>query len=303
MSYNWQTQFNSNNFTAARDALAVFGYSREIEGYTLHWWGEPSGNPSYEGVVAYLCRTDGNTSAHIVTSGTGRRAACIVGFNDVAWHSGSAWGNARTIGIELDPRAREEDKDVFAEVLADLRSALGDKPLYWHSYFTATTCPGVYKDMLDDLDARSYQKLSGSDFGKVTNKSQPVPVVPSTPTTPVQNTPAPVEPSTSQTPAKDLYKVLDQTVTQVGAYSEEGNAYKKYVDGGRVGRVMFKNKDITAELDTKYTTPSPTATPPEQGGGLPVAEKPDYSQENNVLLKAIKSIVDAILAILTKVFK
>ena len=40
-------------------------------------------------------------------------------------------GTLGTIGIELDPRAREEDKDVFAEVLADLRSGLVTKPLYW----------------------------------------------------------------------------------------------------------------------------------------------------------------------------
>ena len=288
MAYKYETQWNSPNFTAAKDAVAVFGMPRQILGYTLHWWGDPSTNPSYEGIVSYLCRTNGNTSAHIVTTGTGRRAACIVNFPDIAWHSGSAWGNANTIGIELDPRAREEDKDVFAEVLADLRSAFGNYPLYWHSYFTPTACPGVYKDLLEDLDNRSYQKISGAEFGQVTNVSNPVPVEP---------TPEP------EVPAKELYKVFNSNGTQVGAYSVEENAYKKYVEGGRTGRIKQGNKDVTAELDQKYTATSPTVDPDDPGSGAPITEKPDYSEENNGLLKQILAIVQAILAKLTGVFK
>lgn len=249
MSYEYQTQFNSNNRTLAKDARAVFGMDRVIEGYTLHWWGDPSTNPSYEGVRDYLCRQNGNTSAHLVVTGTGRRAACIVDYGDIAWHSGSAWGNARTIGIELDPRAREEDKDVFAEVLADLRSAFGDKPLYWHNYFINTTCPGVYTKLVEELDERSYKKYSATEWGHGGWKAE---YDPNKVVQPSQPAPAPTPPP-APTPEQQV--------------------------------------------------PSPTATPPEQGGGLPVTEKPDYSEENNSLLKQILSIVQAIFDKLTSIFK
>lgn len=295
MSYSYDTSHNSPNFTPGRDAKAVFGYDRVIEGFTVHWWGDPSTNPSFNGVRDYLSRANGNTSAHIVATGTGRQVACIVDFNDVAWHSGSAWGNARTIGIELDPRAREEDKDVFAEVLADLRSAFGNLPLYWHNYFIQTTCPGVYTALVDDLDQRSYRKISGAQWGQVTNKdTSPTP------------TPAPVPPvveTPTTTPSPVLYKLLDVKGKQLAAYSTEANAYKGYVQYGKVGKILLGKDDVTALLVTKYTEPSPTATPPAQGGGLPVAEKPDYSEENNTLLKQILSIVTAILNKLTGVFK
>lgn len=181
MSYKYEKKYNSPNFTLGKYSKKVFGYDRKIEGFTVHWWGDPKNKPSYEGVRSYLCRKNGNTSAHLVVTGTGRRASCIVNYNDVAWHSGNAWGNARTIGIELDPRGRESDKDVFAEVLADLRSAFGDKPLYMHSHFSNTQCPGVYKKLLKDLDKRSYQKISGKKFGQVTDKKKPVPAKPPTP--------------------------------------------------------------------------------------------------------------------------
>lgn len=244
MAYEYQTQFNSPNFTAAKDARAVFGMDRVIEGYTLHWWGDPSTNPSYEGVRDYLCRPNGNTSAHIVVTGTGRRAACIVNYGDVAWHSGSAWGNARTIGIELDPRARPEDKDVFAEVLADLRSAFGDKPLYWHSYFTNTTCPGSYRNLVEELDQLSYTKYSHpTEWGKGGTKPEFLPVTP---------TPPPAPAPQQQTPSP--------------------------------------------------TTQDPQGNPPPDTGN-PVTEKHDYSEENNTLLKQILSIVQAILAKLTGIFK
>ena len=293
MSYNYDTSHNSPNFTAAKDARAVFGMDRVIEGFTLHWWGDPSTNPSYEGVRDYLSRPNGNTSAHIVVTGTGRRAACIVNYGDIAWHSGSAWGNARTIGIELDPRAREEDKDVFAEVLADLRSAFGDKPLYWHNYFINTTCPGVYKAIIDDLDQRSYKKVSHENWGDVTDLN------PKTPPTP-----APAQPTETTTPQPVAFKVYDAAGKQIGAYNVEANAYRSYVDNtAKSGSIKQGTTDVTAALVAKYTTPSPTATPPEQGGGQPVAEKPDYSEENNNLLKQILAIVKSILDKLTSIFK
>lgn len=289
MSYSYDTSHDSPNYTPNSQAMSVFGMGRVIEGYTLHWWGDPSSNPQFDGVRNYLSRENGNTSAHIVTTGTGRKAACIVSYPDVAWHSGSAWGNARTIGIELDPRGREEDKDVFAEVLCDLRSAFGDLPLYWHNYFIQTTCPGIYQAMVDELDQRSYQKISGAQFGQVTNKDL-------TPTP----TPAPVPPvviTPTTTPQDVLFKVSDATGKQTGAYSTEANAYRAFVDGGKIGKIKQGGKDLTSALVAKFTTPSPTATPPSEGGGLPVTDKPDYEEKRNTLLDLLISLISKILSI------
>lgn len=296
MSYNYDTSHDSGNFTAAADSPAVFGMPRVIEGITLHWWGDPSQNPSFEGVRDYLCRAGGNTSAHVVVTGTGRRAACIVDYNNVAWHSGSAWGNARTIGIELDPRGRDEDIDVVAEVIADIRSAFGDVPLYWHSYFIQTNCPGVYRDLVDRIDQLSYTKQSNAEWGQVTDKNpkapQPPAQQPSTPTT---------------TPQSKLFKVIGSDGKQIGAYSVEANAYKAFVDNGKSGKITYNGNDVTASLVTKYSTPSST-TKDDDGNilpdsGKPVTEKDDYSEKTYNIVQQIFAIVQQILSKITGVFK
>lgn len=233
MAYNLDTGHDSPNYTPQGQSKAVFGYDRVIQGIVLHWWGNPAQNPQFANIRDYLCRSGGNTSAHYVATGTGRQVACIVAPQDVAWHSGNARGNAITIGIECDPRCRDEDYDVVAELVADIRSAYGDVPIYSHKMWTATACPGNYD--IDRIDQLSYKKVSHDAWGAVTDlvPKQPAPIP----------TPLPV--------------VLPPVTTE----------------------------------------PSPTATPPAQGGGLPVAEKPDYSEENNSLLKQILAILKSIFNI------
>lgn len=293
--YTYITNIDSPNFTPASQARAVFGYDRVIEGITLHWWGDPNQNPQFDSVVNYLCRNGGNSSAHYVATGTGRKVACIVSPLDVAWHSGSAWGNARTIGIELDPRARAEDVDVAAELVADIRSAFGDVPIYWHSLFQATQCPGAYRDrgLIEQIDELSYKKVSHADWGAVTD------LQPKTPA------PAPVQPETpTTTPSKTLYKVFKDG-KQIGAYSTESNAYRALDNGG--DKVMYGTKDVTAELTAKYKTPSPTTNgsdgEPLIDTGKPVTDKIDYSEETNAIVKQILAIVQWVKELLTKVFK
>lgn len=291
MSYQYDTSKNAKSFTNGSDAKKVFGYDRKIEGITLHWWGDPNQNPTYEGIVNYLCNSS-NVSAHLVVTGTNRRAACIVNYSDAAWHAGSAWGNARTIGIELDPRGRAEDIDTVAEVIADIRSAFGDVPLYWHSYFTATACPGVYKNLLEKIDQLSYTKQSNAQWGQVTEKN---------PKAPQPTTPAP------EKPADNLLKVLDSSGKQVAAYSVEANAYRRWVEDGKTGKIMQNGKDVTGQLIAKYTTPSPTTKDPDgtkqPDSGTPAADRPDYSEANNTILKQILTIVQTILEKLTSIFK
>lgn len=288
MSYSYETNKDSKNFTPAGLAKGIFGYDRIIEGITIHHWGDPDQNPQFDSIVNYLLANGSNTSAHFIATGTNRRVACIVAPGDVAHHSGNAWGNARTIGIELDPRARDEDYDVAAELVADIRSAYGDVPIYWHSYFTATSCPGTWD--ADRLDKLSYTKYSHvTDWGKGGDVNPKAP------------TPQPVPPPvTVPTPGAPLYRLIIDG-KQVAAYSAEANAYKGYVQYGKKGTITLNGADVTAQLIAKYIEKSPTTGQPDSG--KPVTEKHDYSEENNGLLKTILALLQSLVSKFTNIFK
>lgn len=169
MSYQYETQHNAISFTKGREGKAV-------DKIVIHWWGDPAQNPSYEGVVNWFKNPNAGTSAHFVATGTGRRVAQLVDLTNTAWHAGNWSANLTSIGIELDPRCRAEDYDVAAELIADIRSAVGDVPLYWHSNFTATRCPGNYD--VAHLDRLSYTKFSHpTDWGKGGTTPTPQPPV------------------------------------------------------------------------------------------------------------------------------
>ena len=174
MSYNWLTQYNSPNYTPANRVQATWGRPRTIEAISIHWWGDPNQNPSFEGVVNYLCRANGSSSAHLVASGTGRKVACIVNFADASWATNSA--NPYTISIECDPRCRDEDYDVIAELIAQLRQVYGNLPLVPHKQFVATACPGNYDLGRLDREARNKVAKPEWDWGHVENKVTTVPV-------------------------------------------------------------------------------------------------------------------------------
>ena len=135
MSYTTLTQHNSPNYTPNAQVRSIYGMNRSISGITIHWWGDPNTNPSFEGVISWLCQSRAQAGCHPVVTGTGKRAAWLVNAEDAAWHAGNATGNATTIGIEADPRCRNEDYDTLAEVVADLWIAYGKLPLYPHITF------------------------------------------------------------------------------------------------------------------------------------------------------------------------
>lgn len=225
MAYNLDTSHDSPNYTPGAQSRAVFGYDRAIQGITIHHWGNPANNPQFANIRDYLCRSGGNTSAHYVATGTGRQVACIVAPQDVAWHSGSARGNAITIGIELDPRCRDEDYDVAAELVADIRSAYGDVPIYSHNMWTATACPGNYD--IDRIDRLSYTKFSapvewgkGGDIHPKAPTPAPIPVVPTPAPTPV--------PPTSPTATPPILGG-SQPVTEKPDYGLENNSLLKQI--------------------------------------------------------------------------
>jgi len=136
---------NSPNYTPNAQVRAAYGFNRSIDWITIHWWGSPSTNPTYEGVVSWFSQTRSQVSAHDIITGTGRRVAVMVNYSDAGWHAGSAQGNATSLGFELDPRCRQEDYETAAEDIADTWKYYGRIiPLRTHNSWTATQCPGNY---------------------------------------------------------------------------------------------------------------------------------------------------------------
>lgn len=130
----------SPNYSAGRPA----GAPNTI---TIHWWG--SYGQTHDGVVNYLCRKNGDTSAHYVASSQG--VTQIVSDRDRAWHAG-ALGNPRSIGIECRPEMTDQDFAMVAKLVAAIREEHGDLPLKGHKDWMATQCPGTWYAQLARLD-------------------------------------------------------------------------------------------------------------------------------------------------------
>lgn len=175
MAYEYITQYDSPNYFTPAQCLARYGRKRQITGITVHWWGLPENKPTFQGVIDYLCRPNGNTSAHeVIEAG---RVAPIVNHINAAWHSGSSVGNATTIGLELNPRCSDGDYETAGERIADLWIGYGNKlPLYKHSDWKNTRCPGNYDlARLRKIAEKYYQiKVNGS---KPEPKPEPEPVI------------------------------------------------------------------------------------------------------------------------------
>lgn len=175
MSYKFETQYSSPNYTPANQVQATWGRPRTIEAIAIHWWGDPNQNPTYEGVISTLCNPNRGASAHFVATGTGRRVACLIDLVNASWATNSA--NPYTISIECDPRCRDEDYDVVGELIAELRVAYGrDLPLVPHRQFVATACPGNYDlSRLNSVAAakKPYADIN-KDFGQLVVPTKPV---------------------------------------------------------------------------------------------------------------------------------
>jgi N-acetylmuramoyl-L-alanine amidase len=86
--------------------------------------------------------------------------SCIVSPDDAAWHAGNAVGNATTVGIECRPEATEGDYKTVSELISFIRGIYGDIPLYPHSHWHATACPGKWDLAKLDRMARAVPAVS-----------------------------------------------------------------------------------------------------------------------------------------------
>lgn len=289
MSYQYLTHFTSNNSTPRASVAAVFGLARDIKGFTYHHWGDPAANPTFEGIVSWLTRPNGNTSAHYVAEGKPqRRVACIVAPYDAAWHTGTALGNATTIGIELNPQATDEDYDVAAELSADLISAFGDQLKYGHRDWTPTACPGRYD--INKIDRLSYTKYSASEWGQGGN------IKPATPAPVSPPAPAPA-PTVTREWVQNLKDITDTKLTVLAA---EGVRRTNLITGQLVDDVIPRGTQIDIAKETsvggrKYYISSYSANANAAIGldaaALGVPATPP-SQEKPAWLKNLEDIAD-----------
>lgn len=156
MEYKYITEHDSPNFGYP---VGTRGQN-EPKQIVIHHWG--SDESTFEGTVSWLCNPEAEVSAHFVVEAG--RSACLVNWNDAAWHAGNKSVNMTSIGIECHPRCSYEDMVEVAKVIAMLWSAYGKLPLIGHKDVVATACPGRWYDKLDDLKEMAEVIYSGGEL-------------------------------------------------------------------------------------------------------------------------------------------
>ena len=125
----------------------------DVDSITIHHWGVDG--QSHQNVVNYLCREDGNSSAHYVASAG--RVTQLVHDYDRAWHAGPG-GNPRSIGIECRPEMTDGDVATVIGLIQAIRAEHGPLPIVGHRDWMSTDCPGRWYSHLSELS-------NGSGFG------------------------------------------------------------------------------------------------------------------------------------------
>lgn len=151
MSYEYITKYNSPNFTEGRQG-------NKISEIVIHHWGQDG--QSFDGVVNWLCRKNGDSSAHYVVEAG--KVACIVNCWDTAWHAGNFNHNLKSIGIECRPEMSASDLETVCELVADIYKTYGVLPIVGHKDIVATDCPGRYYSKLSYIKNRAIEIMNGS---------------------------------------------------------------------------------------------------------------------------------------------
>lgn len=270
-----------------------------IKGITIHWWGDPATNPTAEGVVNWLCNPASEVSAHFVITGTGRRVWQLVADKDRAWHAMA--GNNSTLGLELDPRCRDEDYDVAAEVIADLWRYYGKLPLYPHKYWVNTACPGNYD--LARLQREAEAKLNPKPAPAPTSKPVPAAV----------KLPKPLE-FTAKLDKTHVWDLTTNPNYKAATSLAKGSKFTAYAQINFNDSVYYVTeysfakglKNGVNQVDlTPVPPPAPAPTPkptPEPAPDKPVAEKPGYNDIDK-RLTALEKLAKAITDWLDGLFK
>lgn len=143
MNLTIDKKYRSLNFTQGRP----LGAPNVI---VIHHWGIDGQN--FDAVCAYLCRPNGNSSAHYVVEAG--RVCELISPDHRAWHAG-AKGNPRGIGIECRPECSEADREQVAQLVAYLYRRYGTMPITQHKDYMSTDCAGRWGAYLSWLKRRA----------------------------------------------------------------------------------------------------------------------------------------------------
>ena len=164
MAYNYVTDRDARNFTPGAQVPAVFGFPRTITNVTLHWWGKPEWQQTWEQVMWFFCDNPSvGTSAHeVISDGV---VGCIVDHANAAWANGNRRGNAQSITLECNPRMSAGDFETVCERVADIWIMHGQiLPVTEHRDWFATECCGTYRK--GEVAARALQIYEAKKGGK-----------------------------------------------------------------------------------------------------------------------------------------
>lgn len=154
----WSPNFNSANYKKT--------------GFTIHH----AATTDFSGIGRTFQNTARQASAHYgVEPGHVQQ---YVADKDVAWHAGNSWANAHTIGIECVNSGGEAQGwpvaegtiDTLVEFMADKCREHGiselkvGSNLFGHKDFSATFCPGVLYDRLNEIANRVNSVLNGEEM-------------------------------------------------------------------------------------------------------------------------------------------
>lgn len=220
MAYEYITKYDSPNYSPGRPA-------GKVDGIVIHYWDDPAKKPSFMGVVNWLCRRNGTSSAHYVAEA--QKVACLVSPNDRAWHAGPS-ANPRKIGIECNPRMTAGDLETVAELIANLRKTYGNLPLQPHKKYMNTSCPGAYEGQLTWLSNRANEILAGK---------------------PSTSTPSVTKPTTTPTTGG---KSIDTLAQEVIAGKHGNGAARQKSLGSQYAAVQKRVNEILAGSKTAQST-------------------------------------------------
>ena len=198
--------------------------ARQVIGVVYHWWGDPATNPQFLNIINWLCRANGNSSAHLV--GEGGRVAWIVDAINAAWHAGNARGNALYVGYECNPRLSDADYQTMGELHYDMEKAYNKTlEIRVHKEFSQTACSPIDKARIRRIaDSLHYQEAT-----------------PVAPTPQWENMDNP----RSMIAARDLY------VTNLDSSNNQGDVIKK---GTRISFKTKKTVNGSLYLRSEYAT-------------------------------------------------
>lgn len=158
------------SYTLIEDYTCSFtGGPLDPKGFAIHWWGDPTQNPTFYGTVNVLLNRADLKQASVNFVAEDSLVACLVDPFTIAWgqgDGGDGWGNNNLVSIECNPRCTAGDRETVAELIADQHIRNGIPiVLYPHKKFTSTQCPGVWEQWIPWLTERAKQIVAEKTNG------------------------------------------------------------------------------------------------------------------------------------------